>query len=283
MGRLYKSGDLSLYISDGTIEFAGRKDTQIKIRDLRVELGEVEDHIRTGLEGVRQVAADVFETEGSTNPVSYPCFSDNNRATAASYDPDHEDGVFLPLTPDLLSRMATLIGELTVAVLRYIVPTLFVPCMSAVASRASEVDEKSLGPVNIEPFGLLNQSQRGFILDSSDITDRDGLPGPDDIEDAYPGSPLQQGFMALAAKQSGSYFTKYIFKISENIDVARFRTARERTVDICSNLRTRIIKVAETPIQVLLKNDVKWESMANHALKSFVAFTYMMESPTDRV
>jgi amino acid adenylation domain-containing protein len=40
--RLYKTGDLARYASDGTIEFLGRGDNQIKIRGYRVELGEIE-------------------------------------------------------------------------------------------------------------------------------------------------------------------------------------------------------------------------------------------------
>ncbi len=40
--RLYRSGDLVRYLSDGTIEFISRVDLQVKIRGLRVELGEIE-------------------------------------------------------------------------------------------------------------------------------------------------------------------------------------------------------------------------------------------------
>ncbi|MGI8773069.1 MAG: amino acid adenylation domain-containing protein [Acidobacteriaceae bacterium] len=40
--RLYKTGDLARYASDGTVEFLGRRDNQIKIRGYRVELGEIE-------------------------------------------------------------------------------------------------------------------------------------------------------------------------------------------------------------------------------------------------
>ncbi len=42
VSRLYRSGDLARYRSDGTIEFLGRTDRQVKIRGCRVEPGEVE-------------------------------------------------------------------------------------------------------------------------------------------------------------------------------------------------------------------------------------------------
>lgn len=40
--RLYKTGDLGRYLPDGTIEFVGRVDHQIKLRSHRIELGEIE-------------------------------------------------------------------------------------------------------------------------------------------------------------------------------------------------------------------------------------------------
>ncbi|MGW3011454.1 amino acid adenylation domain-containing protein [Streptomyces sp. NPDC001219] len=40
--RLYRTGDLGRYLPDGTIEFLGRADSQVKIQGHRIELGEVE-------------------------------------------------------------------------------------------------------------------------------------------------------------------------------------------------------------------------------------------------
>ncbi|MEW6735519.1 MAG: MupA/Atu3671 family FMN-dependent luciferase-like monooxygenase, partial [Acidobacteriota bacterium] len=40
--RLYKTGDLVRYLSDGNMEFLGRLDHQVKIRGYRIELGEIE-------------------------------------------------------------------------------------------------------------------------------------------------------------------------------------------------------------------------------------------------
>ncbi|HEX6291079.1 MAG TPA: amino acid adenylation domain-containing protein [Herpetosiphonaceae bacterium] len=40
--RLYKTGDLARYLANGMIEFRGRRDSQLKVRGMRVELGEIE-------------------------------------------------------------------------------------------------------------------------------------------------------------------------------------------------------------------------------------------------
>ncbi|PQE24211.1 non-ribosomal peptide synthetase protein [Rutstroemia sp. NJR-2017a BVV2] len=43
--RLYRTGDLAQYNSDGSINYLGRKDTRMKLRGLRIEMGDVEHHL----------------------------------------------------------------------------------------------------------------------------------------------------------------------------------------------------------------------------------------------
>jgi amino acid adenylation domain-containing protein len=52
-GRLYRTGDIARWRTDGVMEFVGRNDSQIKVRGFRVELAEIESAINT-YPGVRQ-------------------------------------------------------------------------------------------------------------------------------------------------------------------------------------------------------------------------------------
>ena len=58
--RMYKTGDLVRYHADGTIEFLGRLDHQVKLRGFRIELGEIETAIAR-YPGVREAVVIVRE------------------------------------------------------------------------------------------------------------------------------------------------------------------------------------------------------------------------------
>ena len=68
--RWYRTGDNGRFWNDGTIEFLGRKDTQVKIKGHRIELGEIEDAI-SKFDGVKKVVVDFIEKVNSKNLVAF--------------------------------------------------------------------------------------------------------------------------------------------------------------------------------------------------------------------
>ncbi|MBG1266526.1 non-ribosomal peptide synthetase [Nostoc sp. WHI] len=69
--RLYKTGDLARYLSDGNIEFLGRIDHQAKIRGFRVELGEIESVLNKHPQVNQAIVTIKVETTGEKRLISY--------------------------------------------------------------------------------------------------------------------------------------------------------------------------------------------------------------------
>ena len=69
-GRLYRSGDLVRSFVDGSLDFLGRVDRQVKLRGVRIELEEVEA-VLAALPGVRAVAAVLAAAPAGARLVAY--------------------------------------------------------------------------------------------------------------------------------------------------------------------------------------------------------------------
>src|SRR5262249_22149575 len=115
--RMYRSGDLGRWRPDGTVEFLGRVDHQVKLRGYRIELGEIEatlaqcDQVREAvvlargnLQGQGCLGAYVTRRDGA--PVGQGINTEDLRAQLSTRLPEYMiPSVFvtldsLPLTPN---------------------------------------------------------------------------------------------------------------------------------------------------------------------------------------
>jgi amino acid adenylation domain-containing protein len=79
--RLYRTGDIGRFLSDGNIEFYGRTDDQIKIQGNRVELGEIE-HALMKFNGITSAAVVVLEDHSKAKYLIAYVTIDNNMQEA---------------------------------------------------------------------------------------------------------------------------------------------------------------------------------------------------------
>lgn len=68
--RMYRSGDMARWTRDGEIELLGRNDKQIKLRGLRIELGEVEA-VLLAIPGIRNATVVIKEVQGVDRLCAY--------------------------------------------------------------------------------------------------------------------------------------------------------------------------------------------------------------------
>jgi amino acid adenylation domain-containing protein len=70
-GRMYKTGDLGRWQSDGTLQYLGRNDDQVKIRGYRIELGEIEAQLAGHESVLKVVVVAVEDAPGRKRLVAY--------------------------------------------------------------------------------------------------------------------------------------------------------------------------------------------------------------------
>ena len=110
-------------------------------------------------------------------------------------------------------------------------------------SRACGGLEATAIPLDIKSFDLVQcpRSELDGIL--QEASTQCLLPA-EQIRDIYPCSPLQEGLVALANKQTGAYVAIITLKLAKDVNMNRFKSAWQEVVDATDTLRTRIVHTA---------------------------------------
>lgn len=177
--RLYKTGDLVKYSKDGTIEFVGRKDDQVKLRGQRIELGEVEHHLRRALPSRATSIVELVSTAsigGEPMLVAFICLGDENgiKKSESSSSRLVTDRTIKQHFSDLIGSLKPQLSE---DLPSYMIPSVFVAMESMPRLASSKIDRAGLRKIDIDSVlpatgnvvqGRGRESQRGPSTDTEE-------------------------------------------------------------------------------------------------------------------
>ncbi|WP_438502016.1 amino acid adenylation domain-containing protein [Mycobacterium avium] len=90
--RMYRTGDLVRWTPEGTLDYLGRADNQIKLRGQRIELGEIENTL-LGCPQVTQAAVTVQDSAAGSQLVAYVTLDHGPSDADVRHDTDDADDV----------------------------------------------------------------------------------------------------------------------------------------------------------------------------------------------
>src|ERR1700733_3270702 len=143
-GRLFKTGDLGRYLPNGEIEYLGRSDNQVKIRGIRVELGEIEA-VLASQHMVRDAVALLVDRSGQQKLTAY-------LETRSGFPPDVDE-----LRRSMRSRLPA-----------YMVPSAYLIVDAFPLLPSGKIDRKTLATqAAARPIG-----DRGYIAPQTPTQER---------------------------------------------------------------------------------------------------------------
>ncbi|KAJ5496534.1 Nonribosomal peptide synthetase dtxS1 [Penicillium fimorum] len=206
-GQLYKTGDLGMYTEDGRITILGRKDTQIKIRGNRIELGEVECQLQDCMPEVSRVVAEAIRLQGATSHIlaGFLCVPDTFSVA---------DAQLFDVSEETVSRLAKRLPA-------YMIPTLLFSMSELPLTLTGKLDRKRLREIgsswSIEKVALATLGEKRSPRTSDEDKLRNlwaqalnvdkGLIGVDDDFFQLGGDSMSALQLVGAARRVGSVLT----------------------------------------------------------------------------
>jgi aryl carrier-like protein len=161
--NFYRSGDLAVYKSDGSIELIGRKDTQVKLRGQRIELGEIEHQARLSTPDLRDIAVEliVSHADNTRGPLLMAFFTVQTKPVGQTGSSDAEDG-----GDERTRRVSeTILDGLEKVLPQYMVPSVLVPLAELPTTASRKTDRKRLREMgasfSAQQLGKMRTSSEG--------------------------------------------------------------------------------------------------------------------------
>ncbi|OQE27270.1 hypothetical protein PENSTE_c004G08300 [Penicillium steckii] len=149
--KLYKTGDLVQYNSDGMFLYKGRKDSQVKLRGQRLELGEVEEHLRRVFPDASEVIAEVASlNQGKSKALAaFVCQQSwggqMQDPSSLSHHDDYTGSELLhPACDGFFTAISHAKSELAASLPSYMEPTIYLPLSRVPQTRSGKTDRGQL-------------------------------------------------------------------------------------------------------------------------------------------
>ncbi|ORY70445.1 surfactin synthetase subunit 3 [Pseudomassariella vexata] len=138
-GRLYRTGDLVKYDVDGSIIFIGRGDQQVKLRGQRIELAEIEHHMRDKLPAETRVAAEVIRPGGASGEPTLVAFISEKAGLVSA-----ADSLLATFSPAIKGALKDMNRSLSEYLPIYMVPAAYIPLHTMPLLVSAKTDRKQL-------------------------------------------------------------------------------------------------------------------------------------------
>lgn len=272
--RMYHTGDIVRWLSDGNIQFVGRKDAQVKIRGFRIELTEVEEVIRR-FPGIKDATVAAFDEKGGGKYIAAYVVSEQAVDIAAlnSFIMETKPPYMVPAVtmqideiplnqnqkvnkralPKPEKRKEELVAPKT-----DIQKRIFECVAEAVGHKefgiTTDIYYAGLTSVSAIRLNVLLAKEFSVTVKTSDIKKNATVlqlekfilgsetAGTHEVQEAYPLTNTQAGVFIDCTANMGTtvYNIPYLLKLNEKIDIDRLKSAVEQTIQAHPYLKVQL-------------------------------------------
>lgn len=234
--RMYKTGDLVKYDSDGTLLYVGRIDSQVKIRGQRIELSEIEQNIvANGFEAEAVVVEKILQG-GKDDRVALAAFfklSSIDGPSSVSSDSGYtsvETGEDEEKTPQeeldsMRDQLVALRRNLLDTIPAHMVPSFFIPLRSMPITQTGKKDRKALRQLGAS---LSREQLRRYALEDDNDNNADTLGRACTTDAERRLRSLWAEVLGIAKEESISAQDNFFLKGGDSIQAMRLVAAARR-------------------------------------------------------